>query len=296
MDAAGKLAPLISKPAVYGRPSVSPQGDRIAVEVYDSSGSDIYVYDPRRNNMSHLTFGGSNVAPVWTPDDRYIVFQDAGGMGWIRSDGGGAPQSLTKSKNLQFPWSFSPDGKRLGFLEAGKTGYDLLFLPLDIDSNGIRPGKPDPFLNSDAGERSPTFSPDGRWIAYSSNESGTFEVYVRAFPDKGGKWQISSGGANYPFWSRTGHELIYETVDARIMSASYSVENSSFKAETPRPWSPRPIVNLVNSVKNFDLAPDGKRIAALLPTETEGDANLQSHVIFLLNFFDELERRVPSKK
>jgi serine/threonine-protein kinase len=297
MDAAGKLAPLISKPAVYGRPSVSPQGDRIAVEVYDSSGSDIYVYDPRRNNMSHLTFGGSNVAPLWTPDGRYIVFQNAGGMGWIPSDGGVAPQPLTRSNNLQFPWSFSPDGKRLGFLEAGKTGYDLWFLPLDIDSkSGIRPGKPEPFLTSDADERSPSFSPDGRWIAYSSNESGTFEVYVRAFPDKGGKWQISSGGANYPFWSRTGHELIFETVDAHIMSVSYSVENGSFKSETPRLWSPKSIVNLVNSVKNFDLAPDGKRIAALMPAETAEDPNLQSHVILLLNFFDELERRVPTKK
>ena len=88
MDAAGTLQPLVAKPGLYGRPSLSPDGNRIAVEFSQSSGSDIWIYDPQRDNMSRLTFGGgSNLAPVWSPDGRYIVYQDAGGMSWVRADG-----------------------------------------------------------------------------------------------------------------------------------------------------------------------------------------------------------------
>jgi serine/threonine-protein kinase len=247
--------------------------------------------------MSRLTFGNStNVAPLWSPDGRYIVYQEVGGMAWIRSDGG-TQQSLTKSKNLQFPWSFSPDGKHLAIMEAGKGGYDLWVLPIEGDiTSGIRAGKPELFVNSGADERSPTFSPDGHWIAYHANEGGNFEVYVRAYPDTGRKWQVSDGGGTYPMWSKTSHEIIFETLDAHIMSSSYSVTNDSFVPEKPQQWSSKPIVNSINSVKNFDLAPDGKRIAALMPAETPQTGGTQSHVTFLLNFFDELERRVPVKK
>jgi serine/threonine-protein kinase len=297
VNAAGKVEPLITKPAIYGRPALSPQGDRVAIEVATSTSSDIWIYDPKRDNTSRLTFGnGTNVAPLWSPDGRYIVYQEVGGMAWIRSDGG-AQQSLTKSKNLQFPWSFSPDGKHLAFMETGKGGYDLWILPIEGDvTSGIRAGKPEVFVNSEADERSPTFSPDGHWIAYHANEGGAFEVYVRAYPDTGRKWQVSDGGGTYPMWSKSAHELIFETLDAHIMSASYSVTNDSFVPEKPQVWSSKPIVNSINSVKNFDLAPDGKRIAALMPAETSQTAGTQSHVTFLLNFFDELERRVPVKK
>jgi len=298
MNADGKLEPLLTKPGIYGRPSLSPQGDRVAVEVSGSAGTDIWIYDSKRDNMSRLTFAtanSSNVAPIWSPDGRYIVYQDIEGMSWIRSDGG-APQSLTKGKSLQFPWAFTPDGKRLSYLENAKNGYDLWTVPLEGDvASGIRAGKPEVFLNSDFDERSPSFSPDGRWMAYSSNEGGTFEVYVRAFPDKGAKWQVSNGGGNYPRWSLSGHELFYETNDAHIMTVPYSINGDSFVPGKPMAWSPKPIVNLVNSVRNFDLAPDGKRIAALMPVEGQKDAGARN-VTFLFNFFDELERRVPERK
>ena len=296
MDSAGKLQPLITKPGVYGRPSLSPQGDRLAIEISGSSGNDIGIYDPRRDNMTRLTFGnGPNNSPLWSPDGRYIVYQDPGGTSWIRSDGG-APQGLIRNKNAQYPWSFTPDGKRLAYIEGGAGGYDIWTVPLEGDPiSGIRAGKPEVFLNSEFDERSPTFSPDGRWLAYSSNEGGTFELYVRAFPDKGGKWQVSDGGASYPMWSRASHELLYETLDARIMAASYSIKGDSFIPDKPRVWSSKPIVNLVNSIKNVELAPDGKRIVALMPADSPQDSGAQNHVTFLLNFLDELERRVGKR-
>jgi Tol biopolymer transport system component len=203
---------------------------------------------------------------------------------------------LTQSKNTQYPWSFSPDGKRLAFIEQdSKTTYDLWTVPLESDSAGLRAGKPEVFLQTPAGELWPSFSPDGRWMAYASDESGTFQVYVRAFPDKGGKWQISNSGGAYPMWSRNGHELLFEALDNHIMAAAYTVKGDSFVADKPRVWSEKQIGGTVGS-KNVDLAPDGKRIVALMPAETAEAQKAQNQVIFLMNFSDELRRKAPIGK
>jgi Tol biopolymer transport system component len=205
-------------------------------------------------------------------------------------------QPLTQSKNLQYPWSFMPDGKRLAFMELGTGGFHLWTVPLESDSAGLRAGRPEVFLQAPADERYPSFSPDGRWIAYRSDESGTAQVYVRAFPDKGGKWQISNSGGTYPMWSRNGHELFFETLDNHMMVAAYTVQGDSFVAEKPRVWSEKQLgVGAVVS-RNADPAPDGKRIVALVPVETAEAQKAQSHVIFLMNFFDELRRKVPAGK
>jgi eukaryotic-like serine/threonine-protein kinase len=142
----------------------------------------------------------------------------------------------------------------------------------------------------------PSFSPDGRWLAYISDESGTFQVYVRAFPDKGGKWQISNSGGTYPMWSRNRHELFFETLDKHIMVTAYTVKGDSFVADKPRVWIEKQLGGSVNSVKNVDLAPDGKRIVALMPVETAEAQKAQNQVTFLENFFDEVRRKVPIGK
>ncbi len=200
LDGAGKAQPLLAKPGNYGRPSMSPDGQRLALEVTEGSGTDIWLYDWQRDTMTRLTFSGTTQGPVWSPDGRYIAFRaSGGGMYVIRSDGSGKPQPLTQSKNIQVPWSFTPDGKRLAFYEQdSKSSFDLWTVPLESDGAGLRAGKPEVFLQTPADERTPSFSPDGRWLAYVSDESGTFQVYVRAFPDKGGKWQISNSGGWLP--------------------------------------------------------------------------------------------------
>jgi serine/threonine-protein kinase len=248
--------------------------------------------------MTRLTFTGTVGNPLWSPDGRYIAFRTAGeGMSVIRSDGSGKPQPLTQSKNTQNPWSFAPDGKRLAFQEQdSKTSYDLWTVPLESDGAGMRAGKPEVLLQTPADERDPSFSPDGRWLAYISDESGTFQVYVRAFPDKGGKWQISNGDGGYPMWSRNGHELFFETLDNHhIMVAVYTVKGDSFVADKPRVWLEKQLGGGVNSVKNVDLVPDGKRIVALMPVETAEAQKAQNHVIFLENFFDEVRRRTATQ-
>jgi hypothetical protein len=131
-------------------------------------------------------------------------------------------------------------------------------------------------------------------MAYDTNESGAYQVYVRAYPDKGGKWQISNSGGVYPVWSRSGHELFFRTEDSQIMVANYAVKGDSFVGDKPRVWSEKKIAN-IGFLSNYDLAPDGKRIAALMPVDTPEDQRAQSHVIFLENFFDEVRRRTTTQ-
>jgi serine/threonine-protein kinase len=293
LDAAGKAQPLLAKPDSYVRPSLSPDGTKLAI----ATTSDIWVYEWQRDAMTRLTFGATpSIYPIWSPDGRYILFQALGGIFWTRSDGSGKPQPLTQSKNTQYPWSFTPDGKRLAFEEVnGEIAYDLWTVPLESDGVGLRAGKPELFLQTQSDEKHPSFSPDGRWMAYSSTESGRFQVYVRSFPDKGGKWQVSNSGGAYPVWSRNGHELFFRTDDNQIMVASYAVKGDSFVADKPRVWSEKRIADIGNFA-NYDLAPDGKRIVALMPIETAEAQKAQNQVIFLENFFDEVRRKVPVGK
>jgi Tol biopolymer transport system component len=194
-------------------------------------------------------------------------------------------------------YSFTPDGKRLAFREIGaKTGMDLWTVPVESDGAGLRAGKPEIYLATQFQETNPAFSPNGRWIAHDSNESGTLQVFVRAFPDRGGKWQVSSDGGSYPEWSQNGRELFFRTPNNRIAVASYRVSGDSFVADKPRLWSVKPMTPTFNGGLNYNPAPDGKRIVVFLPDKASEAPQVQNHVIFLMNFFDELRRKVPVGK
>jgi serine/threonine-protein kinase len=306
LDNAGKTEPLLAKPAVYARPSLSPDGQRLALPVSGGAGSgrDIWVYEWKRDIMTRLTFTGNALNPTWSPDSRYIAFESQTaaeyGIFAIRTDGAGQLQPLTQSKGRQQPWSFTPDGKRLAFHESANDGTnvpDLWTVPVQSDGAVLRAGKPEVFLQTTADERHPSFSPDGRWIAYDSNESGTYQVYVRAFPDKGGKWQVSNAGGAYPAWSRAGHELFFEAPDGHIMAAAYTVKGDSLISEKPRQWSPLVVGVENNAYRVFDPAPDGKRMAVLMPASSaNAESEARNHVGFLENFLDELRRKVPAGK
>jgi serine/threonine-protein kinase len=300
LDSSGKMQPLIATPGAYTVPRFSPDGRRLALLMSTSSGNDIYVFELERETITRLTFGGHANNPVWTPDGKHIAFRSTASgfvIWWIRSDGSGEPQQiLAAQNNTVSPWSFSPDGKHIAFQEStSATGYDLSTWPLDTsDPDHPKPGKPELFLGTPSDENTPMFSPDGRWIAYRSNESGPTEIYVRPFPaGRGGKWQISTEGGLYPIWSNNGRELFYETADYHIMVVDYTVNGDSFVPGKPRLWSEKQI--FYPGSWNLALAPDGKRFAVFPMPEAAGPEKGSVHVTMLLNFFDELRRKIPAK-
>jgi Tol biopolymer transport system component len=249
----------------------------------------------RQGGKTRLTSGPSvNAFPVWSPDGQFVGFQSTGGIFWARTDGAGQSHPLTQSKALQTPTSFSPDGRRLVFSQPNPEGNEIRFVPVDSKSGQLRAGEPQLYLKTPTGDNFAAFSPGGRWLAYSSAQGGVFEVYVRAFPDDGTQVQISNAGGVQPLWSRDGHELFYRTEDQRIMIAHYSVQGRSFVAEKPRVWFERQLADLGLTV-NFDLAPDGKHFAVLMPAESRQPQETGGHVMLVVNFFDEVRRRVAAQ-
>ncbi len=301
VDGSGKTLPLHAPPGRYYTPRFSPDGKRLAFAMGSNKGSDIWVKDLDRDTPSRLSFlPGTNDHPVWTPDGKNIVFRSqnaaAPGLYVIRSDGSGEAKRLTESKPPEFPNSFSPDGKRLAIHQAGNGGaMDIFTVPVEADSGpgalGVRLGKAELFLGTPFAEVFPAFSPDGRWLAYSSNESGTMEVYVRPFPGPGGRWQVSTGGCRYPLWSRDGRELLFQTLDRRVMAVTYTAKGDSFAAGKPRLWTETRLRGIANFY-TYDLAPDGKRLAAFVANDASAEKP-PTHLTFLLNFFDELRRKAP---
>jgi Tol biopolymer transport system component len=299
MDHEGKVQPLYENRRSYYNPAFSPDGKRLALDIFDGKRSDIWVHEWERDTLTRLTFDGeANTNPVWTPDGQRIVYSSQEETGvpnlwWVRADGAGNAQRLTESKSPQYARSWRPDGKVLAFRQLNsETGYDIMTLPIEGDEkSGWKPGEPKPFVNSAFVEEDSAFSPDGRWLAYESNESGSYEVYVRPFPGLGGKWQVSTGGGDYPKWSRNGKELFYRAADSKIMVVTYTASGDSFRADKPQVWSPGQFPDRGGNY-NSDLHPDGKRFAVLKAPGTAQAATVNK-VSFIFNFFDELRRKVP---
>jgi serine/threonine-protein kinase len=190
------------------------------------------------------------------------------------------------------PFSFSPDGARLAYSEQGSgAGAEIRTLAVQSGAGQIRAGDSQVFLKTAIGLSYAAFSPDGRWLAYADAEGGQYETYVRAFPDNGTQVQVSNAGGVSPVWSRTGNELFYRTEDQRIMVMNYNVKGDSFVASKPHVWFTKQLANTGLGI-NFDLAPDGKRFLVVMPAESPGPRQNQSHVMLMTNFFDEVRRRV----
>lgn len=293
LDSAGQTKALRTTPAQYSGPvRFSPDGKRLAVVLMEGGNTNVWVYEWERDTITRLTFARYDSWPVWSTDGKHIAFsstRDGGGpnLYWMRADGAGEAVRLTESKNPQLAYSVAPDGKRLAFYEVSpQTGPDLWTLPLEeVQSDHPKAGKPQPFLVTPANEASPMISPDGRWLAYQSDESGRNEVYVRRFPGPGGKWQISTEGGERPTWSRKKSELFYRSGEG-VMVTSYAANGEALVPGKSRLWVAKKDVG-----EYFGLAPDGERFAM---AQEEGFEKYGSaHVTFLLNFFDELRRKVP---
>jgi serine/threonine protein kinase len=293
-DSAGKQEPLLAKPGVYSNARLSPEGKRVAFSVQDGASSDIQVYEWQSDRTTKLTFGGGSwINPIWSVDGQYVIFgvgTPEGRLYWTRADGSGQPQPLMQGKVQPIPVSFSPDGKTLAFTEQ-----QIWTVALEEQGGQLKAGTPAQFSKAQFPERQAVFSPDGRWLAYSALESGTMpEIYVRPFPPPasgpGGKWIISNQGGQHPAWSRTTHDLLYRAADGQIMAVGYTVKGDVFVADKPRAWAAKV------AGTDFDLAPDGKRVAVVIPVQAPEAPKPEHEIVFLQNFFDELRRRIPFRE
>ena len=294
LDASGKTQPLLDKEGLFVNPHISPDGQRLVV-ANDDWKRGIWIYDIHRDTLSPLSIDKNASHPVWTPDSKYVIYQAPEGIAFARADGASKPELLTQSTEFQYPASISPDGHWLVFYQMGEQGFDIWIMPVERQGEGMKAGKPELFQHTFYGQRGASFSPDGRWIAYSSNESGSPQVYVRAFPDKGGRWQVSSSAGSVPVFSRSGRDLFFFDAPAdRIMVASYSAQGDSFVVEKPRLWSTQSLALAMGGAVGgqYDVSPDGKRIAAATYARTSTPQD-SGHVIFLENFIDELQRKIP---
>jgi eukaryotic-like serine/threonine-protein kinase len=274
----------------YLFPRLSPDGGRVAVGISGHE-THLWLYDLARESLTRLTFEGTvNHNPTWSPDGKLIAFDsDKEGLlniYWRLADGSGGLQRLTTSPYANVPMSWSSDGQFLAFIETGgDTGSDIWVLRLSDR-------KPQPFLVTPFNESVPRFSPDGHWLAYISNESGRYEVYVRPFPGPGGKWQISTDGGTEPVWNRNGRELFYRSED-KIMAVDIATQ-SGFAAGKPRMLFEGKYERTPATSPNYDVSPDGQRFLMLKPDEQGAAAPTQINVV--LNWFEELKRRVPPGK
>ena len=301
MDFKGATQSLRSVPAFYNHPRFSPDGSKLAMDIRAGGHYDVWVYQWLRDKMSCLSAdAGENRIPVWTPDGVRIVFASrrdgaTPNLYWQRADGADNAELLLQSEHEQMPSSWHPNGKFLAYdeLHAG-TGWDIMMLPLEGDeTSGRKAGKPTVFLATSFEELNAVFSPDGRWLAYHSNESGRMEVYVRPFSGSGEKQLVSTSVGMYPMWSRDENKLYYQNVaEWTLMEVSFSVEGQSFRAEAPKVVGPIP--RRGHGMPGLDIHPDGRRFAVLKAAEETSDVRL-NRITLIPHFFDDL-RKITRRK
>jgi Tol biopolymer transport system component len=298
VDRQGREEPLGAPLQRYLYPRLSPDGARVALDIAGEN-RDIWIWDRRRRTMTPLTFHPEiDGMPVWTPDGSRLVWASgrAGPLNvfWQAADGTGTVERLAESANNQVPSSFTRD-RQLIFAEIAPAvgAPDLMTLALENNRRVTR------LVQTSFAERNGVISPDSRWLAYESNESGRFEIWVRPFPavDEG-KWQVTTSGGRQPLWVRGGRELVYVAPDATLMGLSVDVVDgsASFAAGAP--------VKLVeggryfggsesNNGRTYDVSADGERFLRIKLSSDDNTA--RTSIVIVENWFEELKRLVPPK-
>jgi serine/threonine-protein kinase len=301
VDRRGREEPLGDAwpPDQYLYPRFSPDGTRVVLAVAEnaedtSTPSDLWVLDlARAGSRTRITFGGNpRFFPVWSPDGSQVAFADEGGRTANRlllapADGNGQIETLLDVDERQFPTSWARDGRVMAiYTDHAETARDLAVLPIVGDRTPV------PFLATPFQERAPTFSPDARWLAYVSDESGQDQVYVRPYPGPGQRHTISTNGGKEPVWSRDGSELFYRNEDQVLVVAvdaaeAFGVPKQLFVGAYDLDISGAGM----GGVPNYDIAPDGQRFLMVKREEMSGQHSVQINVV--LNWFQELTERVP---
>jgi serine/threonine-protein kinase len=269
---------------------LSPDGQRVA---YSTAGQDlqVYIYDLARGTNSRLTGEGWSFYTIWTPDGKRVLFSwgksTTDSLFWQPYDGSSPMERLTTSEYGQRPGSWSSDGNTLAFVEEHlpDTGDDIALLD-------VRSGRVTPFLNSKYSEWYPEFSHDGRWMAYSSDESGRQEIYVRPFPGPGMKQQVSIEGGSEPLWARNGRQLFFRRED-QVWAVDVRTDGV-FVAGKLRLLFEKTGCARTYPIRAYDLSLDSQRF--LMVKFENRKPTPVTEMTLVLNWFEELKRLVPTGK
>ena len=265
LDRSGREAETVVDTGEYKNPSLAPGGDRVAYDLADSGTGkvDVWIRDLKRKVSSRFTFNGEARMPLWSPDGATIAFTRGLDLYAKPVGGQGEEKLLAASPEIKVATGWSPDGQHLSYSTQGKeTNWDIWVLPMGADHTPV------PFLQTPFAELRGVFSPDGRFMAYQSNESGRAEVYVQSFPGPGGKWQISSGGGIEPFWRGDGKELFYRAADRSLMAVDIQA-GAGLEVGTPHALFPGRF-DLLSGRNHYQPSADGQRFLVVAPKGREG--------------------------
>jgi serine/threonine-protein kinase len=295
VDREGREEPVAAAPQFYTSVQLSPDGQRVVTQVGVGDASDLFVYDLARDTPLPFTFSpAADDYPMWTPNGRRIVWSSerdgVRDIVWKAADGTGQVEHLTTSENYQAPFSWSADGQTLVILELRpETGPDIGALSMDGE------GTIDWLLEGDGIEAYPDVSPDGRWMAYTTNETGQNEVFVTPFQDAGTeRWIVSRAGGFAPQWGPDGRELFFQAYDGTIMAVTYETE-PIFRPGIPVPVVDGPyLIGTPALPRAFDISSDGQRFLMINQGATTDAAVEEPEIHVVLNWTDELTRLVPT--
>jgi len=294
VDRQGRETAIAAPPRAYVYPRIAPDGTRVVVYAADQM-RDLWLWDVVRLTLTRLTLTPAvDTYPVWTPDGRRLLWtsdRDGGRNIYAQAaDGLGAAERLTTSANLQSTTAITPVGTRLLFTEtAPETGDDVMQVTL-TGTHTVTP-----LVHTPAAERNGIVSPDGRWLAYEANDSGSTEIYVRPYPDvTSGRWQVSTGGGERPLWSRDGRELFYVSPTSALMrvgvepAASWSATTPTMLLKDGSVMTPEN-----NLGRTYDISQDGQRFLIVKPVNALNAPPPQ--LVVVQHFDEELKRLVPAK-
>ncbi len=293
VDRSGRETVVISREGVYEHPRWSPDGDRIAMTVSGESGSQIWIYDIASQTLSQLTFEGSNIRPTWSPDGSTVAFFSTRGVSdlyWIPADGSGTAERVAEGEDTQNAGTtfWTRDGSWIVFDGRGEED-DQTENIYAVGTGTDRTRQP--VVGTAADEETGAVSPNGEWIAYGSDESGTWQVYVRPFMAPGGRWLVSTGGAGTPLWA-SDTEVVYRNyTNGSLVAARLEFGSSVRVVERTVLFDFRSFL-FSQSAPQYDVSRDGQSFLVL---RGDQDLTIGDQPIVVLNWFEEIKRRMAEQ-
>jgi serine/threonine protein kinase/Tol biopolymer transport system component len=296
VDREGRVDPLSIPAKSYWSPRLSPDGRRAAVRTTKRGELQIEILDIARGSLTPLTHGGTELFPVWAPDGERLAYVSmrAGSseLLWTPADGSGPPERLATSESLLIPCSWSPDGRELLLVEERQRDADTDVLALQFDGTTREPRR---LPHSLFAESHPALSPDGRWLAYVSSESGEQEVYLRPYPGPGARTRVSIQGGNSPTWAASGRELFFQAPSerpdvSRMMAVAVTTSPSLAVGRPGRLFEGR--FGKASPCGDYAVTRDGRRF--LMVQTLDGPSRPATRIEVVLNWVEELKRRVPT--